>query len=60
MLLSEIGWGLNMKKKNKKNHGDSFIKNLFIEIRDSILIELVWYILTIIPRMIFRLFKNLF
>ncbi|MFF2288657.1 hypothetical protein [Peribacillus butanolivorans] len=47
-------------KKEKKNGKEGFFKGIMIEIRDSILSELVFNILTFIPRMIVRLVKSLF
>ncbi|MBU8878691.1 hypothetical protein BGM26_06765 [Bacillus sp. FJAT-29790] len=47
-------------KKEKKNEKVGIFKGILIEIRDSILFELVWSILTFIPRMLIRLIKYLF
>ncbi|WP_181833178.1 hypothetical protein [Bacillus taeanensis] len=45
-------------KKNKRVKG-SFLKGIFIEIRDTILFEVVWWILTLIPRLMIRFIKNI-
>ncbi|WP_155727424.1 hypothetical protein [Peribacillus simplex] len=47
-----------MIKEKKKGKG--FFKGLMNEICDSILSELIFNILTLIPRMIVRLVKSLF
>ncbi|MET3321526.1 UNVERIFIED_ORG: hypothetical protein ABIC97_004629 [Peribacillus simplex] len=47
-------------KKEKKNGQCGIFKDILIEIRDSILFELVWNILMFIPRMMIRLIKNIF
>ncbi|WP_155727553.1 hypothetical protein V2I71_01740 [Peribacillus frigoritolerans] len=47
-------------KKEKKKGKEGFFKDIMNEIRDSILSELVFNILTFIPRMIVRLVKSLF
>ena len=44
----------------KKNGQGGIFKDILIEIRDSILFELVWNILMFIPRMMIRLIKNIF
>ncbi|USK60649.1 hypothetical protein [Peribacillus asahii] len=46
-------------RKAKKNGQGGIFKNILIEIRDSILFELVWNILMFIPRMMIRLIKNI-
>jgi hypothetical protein len=43
------------KKKTKKG---SFLKDLFIEIRDTSLFEVVWWIITLIPRSLFYRVKR--
>lgn len=48
-----------MKKEQKKRQ-DGFFKDIIIEIRDSILFELIWNIIIFIPRMMFRIIKNIF
>jgi hypothetical protein len=48
---------MNEKQKDRKK---GFFKSIMIEIRDSILFELVLNILTLIPRVIIRLVKSLF
>lgn len=52
--------GYKKVKKEQRNGKEGFFKDIMIEIRDSILFELVLNILTFIPRMIVRLVKNLF
>lgn len=47
------------KKKEKKNGQGGLFKDMLIEIRDSILFEIVWNILMFIPRMVIRLIKNI-
>lgn len=49
-----------MMKKEKKKGNKGFFKGLMNEITDSILSELVFNILTLIPRTIVRLVKGLF
>ncbi|SIR86293.1 hypothetical protein SAMN05878482_106247 [Peribacillus simplex] len=49
-----------MMNKEKKKGKEGFFKCVMNEIRDSILSELVFNILTLIPRMIVRLVKSLF
>ena len=48
------------KEKEKKNDKGGIFKDILIEIRDSILFEIVWNIIMLIPRMVFRLIKNIF
>ncbi|MFD4931475.1 hypothetical protein ACFWMS_21620 [Peribacillus butanolivorans] len=50
---------MKIRKEKKNGQGDIF-KDILIEIRDSILFELVWNILMFIPRMMIRLIKNIF
>jgi hypothetical protein len=47
-------------RKEKKNGQGCIFKDILIEIRDSILFELVWNLLMFIPRMMIRLIKNIF
>jgi hypothetical protein len=47
-------------RKEKKNGQGGIFKDILMEIRDSILFELVWNILMFIPRMMIRLIKNIF
>ena len=47
-------------RKEKKNVQGGIFKDILIEIRDSILFELVCNILMFIPRMMIRLIKNIF
>lgn len=47
-------------KKEQKKLKDGFLKDILIEIRDSILFEVLWNILMLIPRMLLRLLKNIF
>ncbi|MFE6168599.1 hypothetical protein ACFVP8_12135 [Viridibacillus arvi] len=47
-------------KIEKKKDKEGFFKRIMYEIRDSIVFELVFNILTFIPRMIVRLVVNLF
>lgn len=47
-------------KKEQKKRKDGFLKDILIEIRDSILFEVLWNILMFIPRMLLRLLKNIF
>lgn len=46
--------------KEEKNGQSGNFKDILIEIRDSILFDLVWNILMFIPRMMIRLIKNIF
>lgn len=46
-----------MKKERQKRR---FFKGIMIEIRESILYEFIFNLLTLIPRMIVRLVKSLF
>jgi hypothetical protein len=48
------------KEEKSKKKKEDILKNILIEIRDSIFFELAWRILYFIPRMIIRLIKNLF
>jgi hypothetical protein len=47
-------------KKEQKKRKDGFFKDILIEIRDSILFEVLGNILMFIPRMLLRLLKNIF
>jgi hypothetical protein len=47
-------------RKEKKNGKGGIFKDILIDIRDSILFELVWNTLLFIPRMMIRLIKNIF
>lgn len=47
----------NIKIKKERQNG--FFKEILIELRDSILFEVVWNILMFIPRMMIRLIKNI-
>lgn len=50
-----------MKKEEKKaKKKDRILKGVLVEIRDSILFEVVWRILFFIPRMVIRLVKDIF
>lgn len=51
---------MKKEQQNGKDRKGGFLKDILIEIRDSILFELVWNILIFIPRMIVRLIKNIF
>ncbi|MGE7624842.1 hypothetical protein ACQKMD_17865 [Viridibacillus sp. NPDC096237] len=44
-------------KSKKKNH--SILKDILVEIRDSVLFEAVWMVLSFIPRVIMGIFRNL-
>ncbi|MDR7235890.1 hypothetical protein J2Y02_000495 [Neobacillus drentensis] len=46
-------------EKRKKERQDGFFKDILIEIRESILLEVAWNILMSIPRMMIRLIKNI-
>ncbi|MDQ0227700.1 hypothetical protein J2S02_004047 [Metabacillus niabensis] len=48
-----------MKVKEEKGSRSVF-KEILLEIRDSIIFEIVWNILMLIPRILIRLIKNLF
>jgi hypothetical protein len=49
--------------KEKREKKASFVKEIFLEIRDSILgsiiFEVIWNILMFIPRMLIRLIKEI-
>ncbi|MEC2076329.1 hypothetical protein [Metabacillus fastidiosus] len=47
----------NIKIKKERQNG--FLKEILIELRDSILFEVAWNILMFIPRMMIRLIKNI-
>ncbi len=47
-------------KIRKENGQGGIFKDILIEIRDSILFEIVWNILIFIPRIVIRLIKNIF
>jgi hypothetical protein len=47
-----------MKNKRRKKK-DGFFKEILMEIRDSILLEVAWNILMFIPRMMIRIIKNI-
>lgn len=51
---------MKKEKRKKKKSQEGFIKNVLIEIQNSIIFELIWNILLFIPRMIIRLNKNIF
>lgn len=46
-----------MKKKRERKNG--IFKEILIDLRESILFEVAWNILTFIPRMLQRLIKNI-
>ncbi|GIN86131.1 hypothetical protein J6TS2_25170 [Heyndrickxia sporothermodurans] len=46
-------------QKAQKNKKRGFFKDIIIEIRDSIIFEVIWVILTYIPKLIFRLIRYL-
>lgn len=46
-------------KKRKKESQDSIFKEILIDIRDSIILEVAWNILMLIPRLIIRLIKHI-
>lgn len=48
----------NKEKKEEKDKQPGFFKEILIEIRDSIIIEVAWNILMFIPRMMIRVIKN--
>lgn len=50
---------MKIRKEKKNGQGGNF-NDILIEIRDSILFEIVWNILIFIPRMVIRLIKNIF
>jgi hypothetical protein len=47
-------------KKDQKNSKDSIFKTIRLEIRDSILFELMWSIISFIPKFIVRLIRNIY
>lgn len=50
----------NEKKKEKeKGKHNGFFKEILNEIRDTILFEVAWNILLLIPRVMIRVIKNL-
>ncbi|SES18898.1 hypothetical protein [Psychrobacillus sp. OK032] len=46
-----------MKEKQTKKE-DGFFKSILKEIRDSVIVELIWNIIIFIPRMIIRMWKS--
>ncbi|WP_157950917.1 hypothetical protein [Peribacillus acanthi] len=44
----------------KEEREDGFLKGVLYEIRDSIIFQIVYSILSFIPRMLFRLVRGLF
>jgi hypothetical protein len=44
-------------KNEKRKKKDGYFKEILMEIRDSILLEVAWNILMFIPRMMIRLIK---
>lgn len=48
-----------MREKRKKSEVGLF-KSIMIEIRDSILFEVIWNIIAFLPRVMFRLWKNFY
>ena len=45
--------------KNKRKRQNRSLKDILFELRDSILLEVVWNILMFIPRVIIRLLKDI-
>ncbi len=49
-----------MKIRKEKKYGKGrILKDILIEIRDSLLFEVVWNILMFIPRILIRVIKNI-
>lgn len=55
-LMTKTNIGENMMKKEKKK---SIFRQILEEVKDSIIIEVILKSLLFIPRMIFRLIKNI-
>ncbi|KEF36771.1 hypothetical protein M670_04022 [Schinkia azotoformans MEV2011] len=51
--------GHDNEKKKEKEKQNGFFKEILIEIRDTIVFEVVWNILMLIPRMMIRVIKNI-
>ena len=45
--------------KNKRKRRKSSFKDILFELRDSILIEVVWNILMFVPRLMIRVIKDI-
>ncbi|WP_158638493.1 hypothetical protein [Metabacillus litoralis] len=47
-------------RKEKRYDRRGIVKDILIEFRDSIVFEVFWNILMFIPRILFRVIKNMF
>jgi len=49
---------MKKKKDKKKKEEYSFLRQLRDDIVDTAVFEIVWYILSLVPRLFIRLFKH--
>jgi hypothetical protein len=56
----KMAYGVGESMKMSKSRYRRSIRGIFREIRSELLFELLWNILTFIPRMMFRLIKSIF
>lgn len=59
MVFGRLNMGHDNEKKKEKEKQNGFFKEILIEIRDTIVFEVVWNILMLIPRMMIRVIKNI-
>ncbi|TQR19000.1 hypothetical protein [Psychrobacillus vulpis] len=51
----------DIKMMEKKNKGEAgFFKSILMEIRDSIILEVIWNIIVFFPRVLVRLWKHFY